>query len=289
MILDVINDTKLFKKLIVLNYLDFVHLNENLEYNSLKEKNRNYLFIYLFYLKHYLTLELINWIFKIDISKLYRKITKYQLLLYRYSYKHFYFLEEKERIKNGAYFHSFLITVIGDGVEQQIIDPDCKHLEYLLHSEKKNKKTLTKLIWVTPTGIILHLGFSFIGSMNDISLINIRNEQIHEKLTKNEFILLDLGFIGTSKISEQYKTGFKGKLNENQKEFNNQISQIRIVVEMIINQVKKWKICSSKLRSKILSLETDNIIENHHMNWIICSFLTNQYKLIPKNGLRSFI
>ena len=90
------------------------------------------------------------------------------------------------------------------------------------------------------------------------------------------------------KWSFQYITGHKGDLTKNEKEENDHIKQIRIIIEMVINQIKKWKICGDKLRNKIQDNDLSNLIEKHHRNWIVCSYLTNEFIIKPQSGLRSF-
>lgn len=198
-------------------------------------------------------------------------------VLYNLFYPKLSFLSSHERKGKGVFFRGRWLTVIGDGSEQQIITFTEKNLEQVTYSGKKRKHTLTLLLFCAPTGHIYYLSKSYPGSLNDLNLYHLPENQIHKNLEPWEAIGLDGGFKGVDRhhltILPIEEHG-KGELDEDEKEFNNEFSGYRTVVENVFAHIKQWSICKQPFRGRT---SIDNITQEHHMIWAVCAGFVNRY------------
>ena len=125
----------------------------------------------------------------------------------------------------------------------------------------KKKHSLKNTVITTMQRFIIFLGATVEGSKHDYGLL--KSEFCPDKnWFKKLVVWLDLGYLGFQKdyefweLNQPIKKPRKSKknpdpkLSKEQKEYNRQISQKRIIVEHAIGGMKRYKIVGSKLRMK---------------------------------------
>jgi len=110
---------------------------------------------------------------------------------------------------------------------------------------------------------------------NDQAVYNIKENQVHLMITKEEGILADAGYVtpvGYENFICCKKRPRGGELTHDEELFNTSIAKHRIVVENVFASIKKWKICSDIIRLPVHEAE-----QLHHQVWVIASGLHNIY------------
>jgi len=127
----------------------------------------------------------------------------------------------------------------------------------------------------SPTGKIYYLSQSYPGSINDQTAYNL--SKLHTKIPKDEYMLLDAGFAHVENypnVIVTLKKPHDRDLNDAKSKYNNNIKKVRIVVENVFSQIKKWSICRDVLRVNV----TDGTAEQlHNKVWTIVAALHNEY------------
>jgi len=126
-------------------------------------------------------------------------------------------------------------------------------------------------------GRIYFLSNSYPGSVNDQAAYNQPENQLHLKIPSDEGILCDAGFVGASgypNLIVTLKASVNDSLTDDQTKYNNNIKKLRIVVENVFSQLKRWAMCSEILRENIIDGSAE---EMHHMVWTIASALHNMF------------
>jgi hypothetical protein len=138
-----------------------------------------------------------------------------------------------------------LVAVV-DGTEIRINRPSDPHLQRAVYSVKKKQHSISILLICILDGILLYVSDPLIGA----------NDQQHW----NELELLVIGFTFNHRVGQKhgneipilgytpYKKPKGGKLSKEQKEFNRHLSSLRVVVENVIAQIKKWRILKGSFR-----------------------------------------
>jgi hypothetical protein len=183
---------------------------------------------------------------------------------------------KSQREQDAELFEGKEIVLIVDGAEQQVFSSSDKLLQNINFSGKKKKHTFTKLLAVNPLGKIQFVSDSYPGSVNDLNLIQMPENNVCKYLEEKEYVLGDAGFKGMSwnRIIAFHSAEMKGLIDKDFK-------RIRVVVENAIRGVRRWKICSHTFVGK----HKDNIFELrqwHHHVWKVCCWLTNVYSNIRK-------
>lgn len=168
-------------------------------------------------------------------------------------------------MKNG-----FIFSLIIDGMEQKVISCSNKSIRNASFSGKKKFHTFTKLIGVSREGFVWFLSPSYLGSLNDINLCSFPENFIFRKLHPQEKIMGDLGFKGLEKL--QIYTMESNNYPEN---YEHDFMHFRSLVENVIGQIRKWKICKHDFQSKMVDLEKAS--NYHHFVFEIICGLTNLF------------
>jgi len=139
----------------------------------------------------------------------------------------------------------------------------------------KINSIITLLLACSPHGKIYYISPSYGGSVNDQTAYNL--VELHKKFNKAEGILCDAGFARVDDY-ENFITSLKkppnGELTLDEVEFNNNIKTVRIVVENVFSQIKKWAVCREMIREGV---EDNQAAEFHNQCWTIVSALHNIY------------
>jgi hypothetical protein len=131
------------------------------------------------------------------------------------------------------------------------------------YSGKKKRQTIKTQIAVTSEGTIKGVSKSVKGSVHDKKLYDQTRLFTETKIKKRG----DLGYVGTGMLIP-FKKPKNGALTDEQKQYNKGFSKVRIVVEHVIANMKKFRILTYRFRNSI-----------------------NTYNIIFKNvaGLRNFV
>ena len=146
------------------------------------------------------------------------------------------------------------LIVITDGAEQSI-NQDRKIVPKKSHySGKKKTHTVQNQIAINLDGVIVHKSAHSPGSHHDYKIYKAKHPVLSEDLLQ----FYDLGYLGIQKdFPDQisiipYKKKKDKKLSaSSQKEWNRSQSKIRIKVEYVIAQIKKFRISSDVFRNKL--------------------------------------
>jgi hypothetical protein len=162
----------------------------------------------------------------------------------------------------GEKFSDAVVTVV-DGTEICISRPKDSQKQKAVWSVKKHQNSVTILVMSRPDGVLLYVSPPMIGA-NDQQHWNQLN--LRELFTDKHFgIIGDGGFTFNHQSKKQhpneqpiigftpYKKPSKGKLTESQRKYNTALSKIRVIIENVIGQIKKWKILGTVYRHFSLS------------------------------------
>lgn len=243
---------------------------------------RSQLMLTLIWLRQYCSESFLSWIFNITQSQVYT-YTRATLRILHNSISHeVHFPTFHVRAQHGLKWRGRWITIVIDGAEQEVLVPSNTVQEKLCYSGKKRKHTATKLIGCTPTGKIIFLSDSYFGSNNDMALMNKSENAVYNWLSWSETIMADCGFKNLPKNCAG-KCQFVIPFDEQYSEYltaedvlvQAEIKHIRTVIENVIAQIKKWKICAVEFRGK--SKDRYAVLEEHHCIWTVCSSLVNLF------------
>jgi len=209
----------------------------------------------LMYYRMYTTYDLLGMIFDLDKSNVMRDI-KYLEPAVKKSIpipsKKYADSKKLKTIQELQQFFPELI-VITDGTEQQIPKPKDKKKKKTHYSGKKKKHTVQNQITVNLDGIIIHKSTHSPGSHHDYSIYKSKQPTLSEELLQ----FYDLGYLGVEKDFPNqisilpYKKKNGKELTDSQKEWNKLQSKIRINVEHVIAQIKKFRINRDVFRNKL--------------------------------------
>jgi len=161
------------------------------------------------------------------------------------------------------------LAVIVDGTEIRIPRPRETNAEKATYSVKKKQHSITLLLMCTPHGKLIHCSEVLIGANDQSHWNNLNYRAWFEN--KNYGIAGDGGFtfnhkdakFATKEIPIHGYTPFKrppnGTLTEIEKKYNRILASIRVVVENVIGQLKKWRIINGVYRH--FSVTTQNQID----------------------------
>ena len=165
------------------------------------------------------------------------------------------------------------LIVITDGTKQPIPRPKNKKKKKTHYSGKKKKHTVQNQITINLDGIIMHKSTHSPGSHHDYKIYKSK----HPVLSKEFLQFYDLGYLGIEKDFENqisilpYKKKKGKELTIIQKEWNKLQSKIRIKVEHVIAQIKKFRINNDTFRNKLCRYDaiSDIVcgIVNYKIKW----------------------
>ena len=218
---------------------------------SLKDR----ILMLLMYYRMYTTYDMLGMIFDLDKSNVMRNIrylepaVKQSIPIPAKKYA------DSKKLKTMQEIQQFFpdLIAITDGTEQQIPRPKNRTKRKTHYSGKKKKHTVQNQITVNLDGVIIHKSTHSPGSHHDYKIYKSKHPTFSEKL----LIFYDLGYMGIEKDFENqisvlpYKKKRGKELTDSQKEWNKIQSKIRIKVEHIIAQIKKFRISRDTFRNKL--------------------------------------
>ena len=155
-------------------------------------------------------------------------------------------IEEVER-----YFPGFIAFT--DCTEQQIPRPKNKERRKTYYSGKKKRHTIKNQLMVNNPGLIIHKSSHKEGKMHDYDIYK-KNHPATPRQVVNVF---DLGYLGVEKdfpgqiSSVPNKKKRRQDLSQEEKEYNQNHSRRRIVIEHTICRMKKHRILADVFRNKL--------------------------------------
>ena len=210
----------------------------------------------LVYYRLYITHTLAGFLFDLDQSNVCRDMQKIEPLvrkcvpipqkMYKTT-KRLRTLEEVEQCFPG--FIAFI-----DCTEQQIPRPESKTRRKTYYSGKKKRHTVKTQIMVNNQGVIIHKTGHKKGKRHDYDIYK-KNHPVTPKQVVNVF---DLGYLGVEKdfpdqissIPNRKKRNQK-ELAQEEKEYNQNHSTKRIVIEHTICRMKKYRIMGDIFRNRL--------------------------------------
>src|SRR5690606_20752055 len=138
-------------------------------------------------------------------------------------------------------------ALIIDATEQPIERPKKTQKPY--YSGKMKRHTLKTEIRVTRRGRIIHVSKSWPGSVHDFEL-----HKTEPPIPKQTRAFVDSGYQGLDKLHTQTELPYKATktkpLGEEEKEYNQALSRLRVVVEHILGDIKTFRILADRYRNK---------------------------------------
>ena len=209
----------------------------------------------LMYYRMYTTYDMLGMIFDLDKSNVMRDI-KYLEPAVKCSIpiptKKYADSKKLKTIQELQQFFPELIAIT-DGTEQQIPRPKDKRKRKSHYSGKKKKHTVQNQITINLDGMIIHKSAHSPGCHHDYKIYKSKYPVLSKKLLQ----FYDLGYLGIEKdfpnqISILPYKKKKGKeLTLSQKKWNKIQAKIRIKVEHVIAQIKKFRINCDVFRNKL--------------------------------------
>ena len=214
----------------------------------------------LMYYRMYTTYDMLGMVFDLDKSNVMRNIrylepaVKSSIPIPAKKYVN------SKKISNIVQLQEFFpeLITITDGTEQQIPRPKNKHKRKTHYSGKKKKYTVQNQITINLKGEIIHKSTHSPGSHHDYKIYKLK----HPTLSKELLQFYDLGYVGVEKDFPKqtsilpYKKKIGIELSIPQKEWNKLQSKIRIKVEHVIAQIKKFRINHEVFRNKLCRYDT---------------------------------
>jgi hypothetical protein len=223
---------------------------------KLDVKNR-IIMVLVYYRRLYITYTLMEFLFGLDQSNVYRDIQKMESLIRKclpvpqkiYSITR-RLKKSKEEIEK--YFPGFLAFI--DCSEQEIPRPKNRQRRRLYYSGKRKKHTVKNLYTVNQKGLIIYkTKRRQRGRKHDYHIY----KKNHPELSKDVERMYDLGFLGVQKDFPEQKSCLPIKkdrgceLTKVEKEYNKNHSRKRIVIEHAICRLKKYRIMNDVFRNRI--------------------------------------
>jgi len=211
------------------------------------------LFFILFYYKNYPTFGLMQSIFELDSSNVYRLVRFLEQALWRSVGHELKLPKKKIRILNKLLeIHPDLENCIIDATERRIQRPTYNQEFY--YSGKKKYHTIKNQVVTDPkTTRILHVSKTVEGKRHDKRLLE--DTGVILRAPPNSKILTDLGYQGSESINPliqviyPYKKPRIGSLTDAQEKTNKQISSIRVRGEHPFAWMKHFTILKNTFRS----------------------------------------
>lgn len=204
----------------------------------------------------YLTIE---YLFGIDESTVSRTIQTIQPLL-----QNKFMLPERlpeKKIRTIEELKKFLPPdinlddILADATEQVMPRPESKRKRKPYHSGKKRRFTVKTQIATTRKGLIVHISPTVGGRMHDYKLF--KQSELPQIIPKNSRLYVDNGYQGIKKdypdlvVAIPFGRQRRHILTRSEKIFNKKQRRIRIKVENIIAQLKKYTVLSGVYRHSL--------------------------------------
>jgi len=218
------------------------------------------LILLLMYYRLYTSYTLLEYIFNLDQSNVFRDIRHLEPLV-----KRCIPLPEKvhKRTKRISTIKELLeyypeMKAFLDATEQEIPRPKNKKRRKTHYSGKKKKHTVKTQLLTNKKGLIIHKTKHVAGRVHDYELW----KRTHPSIPPDVELEGDSGYQGIQKDFSELKTRIPvkkpngKKLTKKQKKHNKQLSKERVVVEHAIGKVKKFGIIGQEFRNRQNSYDT---------------------------------
>lgn len=211
----------------------------------------------LVYYRLYITYTLAGFLFNLDQSNICRDIQKIESLIRQCLPIPQKIYNITKRLKTPdeveKYFPGFLAFI--DSTEQQIPRPKNKRKRKAYYSGKKKRHAIKTQLMVNNCGFIIHKTGHKKGRRHDYDIYKVN----HPVTSKQVVNVVDLGYLGIEKdfpeqlssLPNRKKRNLLLQLSKEQKEYNKNHSQKRIVIEHTICRLKKYRILADVFRNKL--------------------------------------
>lgn len=237
---------------------------------------KNRFLMLLVYYRLYITHTLAGFLFDLDQSNICRDMQKIEPLVRKCVpipqkiYKITKRLRTPEEVEE--YFPGFIAFV--DCTEQQIPRPESKTRRKAYYSGKKKRHTVKTQLMVNNSGTIIHKTGYMRGCRHDYDIY----KKSHPVTPKEVINVFDLGYLGVEKDFPDQKSSIPNRKKRNQKElakekkeYNQNHSGKRIVIEHTICRMKKYRIMSNIFRNRLRSYDRVSEIVSGLVNYRILS------------------
>jgi hypothetical protein len=238
----------------------------------------------LFWLRQYLGDEVIGAIFKLSATTVHNYVQTCLdafLKVYFEDDPQIAWPDRRHRDMKSVIWRGKRISVLVDVSTQEVLVPGLKLLEQQVYSGKDKCCTRNFQLACAPSdGEIYSLHWSQPGARNDIQNYDVPDNQLHKLLNTDECIGADsiYDFINAKYTHPTIVPWPRNEQASNpaKEGFNKEFSSVRIVIENIFSQMKKWNCCSHIFRHSE---------ETHNRVWRTIAILT-QMKM-KKRPLRN--
>ena len=164
-------------------------------------------------------------------------------------------------------FPGFLSFI--DCTEQQIPRPENKTRRKTYYSGKKKRHTVKTQLMVNNQGVIIHKTSHKKGKRHDYDIY----KKNHPVTPKQVVSVFDLGYLGVEKDFPDQKSSLPNKkrsqkeLSQEEKEYNQNHSRKRIVIEHTICRMKKYRIMSDIFRNRLKNYDKVSDIVSGLVNY----------------------
>lgn len=237
---------------------------------------KNRFLMLLVYYRLYITYTLAGFLFDLDQSNVCRDIQKIEPLvrecvpipqkIHKIT-KRLRTPEETEK-----YFPGFLSFT--DCTEQQIPRPENNMRRKMYYSGKKKRHTVKTQLMVNNHGIIIHKTKHKKGKRHDYNIY----KKNHPVTPKQVVSVFDLGYLGVEKDFPGQKSSLPNRKKRNQKElaqeekdYNQNHSRKRILIEHAICRMKKYRIMGDIFRNRLRKYDKVSDIVSGLVNYRILS------------------
>lgn len=216
-----------------------------------KQDARNRLLMTMIWLRIYPTYEVLGFLFDLDKSNISRNLQGILAVLRRELGDQIQWPDQSQRKRKLATFMQDFpdVVAIVDATEQPTRRPQEEQTQKTYYSGKKKRHTLKTQIVVAPDGELIDISETVPGSCHDKKLYD--ESGVGDQLDDEEAMMGDSGFQG---IQRQHRTALPhkkpkgGELTQAQKDYNRRLSQVRVVVENTIAQIKTFRVVAEVYR-----------------------------------------
>jgi Zn-finger nucleic acid-binding protein len=198
------------------------------------------------YYRCYITYDFLGYLFNLHNSNICRLFKLLEPIVAKVIH-----IQKDKNLTEEIVYDNLLII---DTTEQKIQRPSKNQKKY--YSEKKKQHNLKTTIVINEKNKINFVSKTYEGSIHNL---NIFKKEI-SKIPKTRKVFLDKGYIGINKAFENTKNNKnikieipikknKKQLTKEEKEYNNNISKIRIKVEHKFAEIKSFNILSHTYRN----------------------------------------
>jgi hypothetical protein len=212
---------------------------------------RNRLLMAMIWLRIYPTYDVLGFLFDLDKSNIGRNLQGILAVLQPELGDQIQWPDKSQRKRKlDKFMQDFPdVVAIVDATEQPIQRPKDAETQKTYYSGKKKRHTLKTQIVVAPDGELMAVSQTVPGSQHDKKLYE--ESGVGDKLNDDESMMGDSGFQGIQRQHRAvlpHKKPKGGELTQEQKDYNHRVSQVRVVVENTIAQIKIFRVAAEVYR-----------------------------------------